>query len=72
MLGYVLVFFCGFVQGFDLLKYACLVEGGVWNTGCWICKTHGGWVRVGECGLVFEVVALWSNGVVWNNGGRVE
>ena len=25
-----------------------------------------------ECGLVFEVVALWSNGVVWNNGGLVE
>ena len=38
------------------------------NTGCLIFKTHGGWVRVGECGLVFEVVALLSHGVVLNDG----
>ena len=37
-----------------------------WNTGCWLFKTHGVWMRVGECGLVDEVVEMW------NKGGRVE
>ena len=55
-------------KGFVFLqKHACGVEGGEWNTRCWNLKTHGGWVRVGECGLVFEVVValtkLWPCGV---------
>ena len=48
------------------------MEGGEWNIGCWIFKTHGGWVRVGECGFVFEVVValtrLWPCGLTVSCG----
>ena len=42
------------------------MAGGGWNIGCWIFKTHGDWVHVGERGLVDEIVAVWNSGVVWS------
>ena len=50
-----------------LWKDASLVDGGKWKTGCGIFETHGDWVRVGECGLVDEIVVLLNNRIVWNN-----
>ena len=34
------------------------MDGGEWNIGCWVYRTHEGLVRVGEYGIVFEVVAF--------------